>query len=298
MLFDPSLKMGTDVFVYMSQAWASLPSHPDSDDIEVLHDFNVVSITHSKSLDTTAHEFLVIATVDKNDKPRRFILERTVDPAPVESAPPTSVLETIEPASSPLASLKEGSSAERLSSEDLVSIGSTQSTHIITQSCKKLDSVNAADWFLGENYLRLPYYQAQNVNFFEPNDLTLFQFAILANEVHKLYPKYTLFDSQCYFYVALVYAAAHQHFKKRPSDETAIDSHLPDRFGCCNSMKVNKFDPLAISAAIGEYKVAYTRLISEVKFMIIKITIFYYCLILYRLTKVGKDIGTRRCGKR
>ena len=105
--------------------------------------------------------------------------------------------------------------------------------------------------FLEENFIHSPRLCGQNVQYFKPNHLSLFELALLANVVHDLYPTYSLLGRQCYFYANLVYTAAKIHFGVCPCpskniDETQdmvyiIDSHwhLSNKFGRWKGLRKN-----------------------------------------------------------
>lgn len=162
-------------------------------------------------------------------------------------------------------------SFDRLSVTDLVTIISTQALH----SLDKIPIYEATDRWLGGAYASSKEWHGECVGNFKPNDLSLFQLAILAQEAHKLHPNYTLLKRQCYFYANLVYTAAETHFGVRPSrnaDATAqdefiykIDSHLENKDGRIGGYKVNIINQQDVDDLIKSYKAAHTRILSDIK---------------------------------
>lgn len=158
---------------------------------------------------------------------------------------------------------------DRLSVTDLVTLISTQAFH----SLNKIPVYEAADRWLGENHVSSKKWHGECVGYFKPNNLSLFQLAILAQEAHTLHPHYTLLKRQCYFYANLIYSAAETHFGIRPSrnadaarDEYiyTIDSHLQDKDGRFGGFKVNIVNQNDIEELIRSYKAAHTKIMSEI----------------------------------
>ena len=90
-----------------------------------------------------------------------------------------------------------------------ITLSSIQSTDLVMDSLKKSEYKSALDQFtfVGHGSTFDHRYYGQIVQYFKPEKLSLFEFAILAHTVHETNPKYSVLDSQCYFYAALVYAA-------------------------------------------------------------------------------------------
>lgn len=273
-LLDPSRSFDTDSFLLTYTTWASQPS-VETDfkcrQENILNEFDVELIMHNKVPSGTEHEFLIIDTKDQQGVHRIFLLERTLGESRVEPAAPesTNLAEKLmnaatsayalskDPSTSPLRAMEEGSSSQRLSSKDHITLSATQIANIISDSVDKGPHINAKDRFLGGKHLTLPRWGcSQNVQFFRPNRLSLFEFAVLANVVHEMHPDYTYLGTQCYFYAELVYAAAKDHFGVRHSEENLDDAHLRSKFGRYKGAKVNVVTRDEIDKTVVMYKKA------------------------------------------
>ena len=137
----------------------------------------------------------------------------------------------------------------------------------------------------------------QIVRYFKPNDLTLFQLAILANEAHELHPQYSVLGRQCYFFASLIYSAAERHFGHRPSlrpnitpEETEtvyiIDSYLSNKSGRWHGLQVNVVEEEDVTALITNYKVAE---VSELNEVIDENTIFTTRILLLRFYRLQRN---------
>ena len=242
-LFDPNNVMRTDLFLYFFNSWASLPPSDSTAD-DILSQFVVKTIIHSKIPESPEKEFLIIETVDRRGKTSLFILERTVS--------------------------SHGLGLDSITAD------------LTSSPLDKLDDSPATDQILGQNFVRTAKkWHAQIVQYLKPNDLTLFQLVFLACVVHKLYPKCSLPEEQSCFFAGLVYSAVEKQFGVCPlknANETKdlvyiIDSHLSNNFFRWKGIMVHKFDPQQVSEVISMYKEAYPQRIVKVfyLFMIIQI---------------------------
>lgn len=280
-LLSPNLDTGTELFQY---SFSELACNTQSDN-DVLRRLEVRCIMHNKLPDGPQHEFLVIETVDRfeRDKVRLFILERTMSSQDtvIDSVrdPSDRKLHTrIATACSPLSADSNSSSKPEeeqpnrhtgtLTIADKLTVASTQSADIISDALSNAQKYPAKDRFLGGNAIRLKRWHKEIVNYFKPKGLTLFQLAIIADCTHELYPDYSIFSHQCYFYAGVVYGAAEECFGMLPSknaDESQgnlvhiIDSHLSDKYGRWNGVKVTMgpSDLEAVSAVVALYKLRY-----------------------------------------
>ena len=303
-LLDPNSDMRTDYFLCLYMSWAltvCCDPHDSDSGHKILSKFQVVSITHSKVPYPPEHEFILIETLDHSDQTtRHFILERMIttvtsnhlasDRSHAHSAKLLDRLKKIAKAvialisgSSELSILEEGTSTAMSSTNSLslqvvdqTTLASTESMDIVSESLEKSKDtrIQALDRFLGQDNLSKRRFHGKVVQYFKPNDLTLFQFSLIAHNAHDLYPTYSSFGDQCYFYAGLVYAAAKEIGGVHPSINAdvsqdddmvyTIDSHLGKEYGRWNGIKVKDVDPSCVRAVVGKYKESQTRYISEV----------------------------------
>jgi len=147
---------------------------------EVLNRFLVDKIFLNKIPTPSEHEYLLIDTHDTEDnlKSRLFILDCTVArDSSVETEITTKTnTETKETILTP--------EFETLSTTDNISVSTTQASDIVSDE----NNTTACDRLLGESAVYSPEWAGQNVRYFKPNRLTLFELALLANVVHEEYP--------------------------------------------------------------------------------------------------------------
>jgi hypothetical protein len=176
--------------------------------------------------------------------------------------------------SSQLSLMEEGSlqhshsssSSASESMTDKLTVSASQavgaSSEAISESFDK-DKVPANDRFLGESFATSHQWNGRNVQFFKPNNLNLFELALLAHVVHEQYPTYSMLRNHCYFYASLVYDAAEALGGIRPSQNADItgndvvyniDSHLTQRYGRWNGLKVGRMDPKEVSNMVAKFK--------------------------------------------
>lgn len=279
MLLDPNRILTTDVFLYLLTSWASSVSDPHL----VLNRFSVTTISHNKHPESPEHEFLIIETEDQHDHHSRlFILERTMseqasamqrDPDP-ENKPFKAFLGIASTSSddSHLSSVEEGlsSSTGSLSLADKASLRSLQSADQISESLDKGKDYPAKDQFLGEYFTSLKRFHGQYVRYFKPNNLSLFELALLANTIHDTFPRYSILEHQCYFFAGLICASVEHYFGIQPSksfndsENYIIDSHLPNNHGRWKGVKVHTVNPEHVVQAIRNFKKEHTTVISKV----------------------------------
>jgi hypothetical protein len=317
-LLDPNGILKTNNFLLIYSAWASQPPL-GLQPADILNQFKVVCIMHNKIPKSPEHEYLIAETKDLEGVTRLFILERTIgkgevtdSPDPIITTDPVSAklfqrfkefLDALwaalaGPAPSHLSLMEEGSLPPSPSSPspsfasglpdiiDTATLSATQSAECVSDSLDKGDHHPANDRFLGQNFVYDKRFAAQNVQYFLPNRLTLFELALLAHVVHQTHPTYSPLGDQCYLFAALVYQAAKKYFGTSPllnnKDEWVyeIDSHLPRDVKCgrWNGLMVNKVNPKDVSDVVHKYKKSYTQFIGEVilcSFELLSITTFY-----------------------
>ena len=160
------------------------------------------------------------------------------------------------PADSSLALMVEGSwpnsTRPEISTTDHLTVSSTQAAYLVSNFVKKSPQAMARDRFLGSNFVFKKNFHGQNVQFFRPNHLKLYELAFLAHIAHDMHPSYSLLNTQCYFYAALIYATA-ENYGQVLADESADKSqddlvyihglHLSDKYGRWNGVKVTDISP-------------------------------------------------------
>jgi hypothetical protein len=286
LLYNPDGNTTVDQFLFNLKSWAM---HTSDDFDKALSDINVSCIMHSKVPENPEHEFLIIETLDRDKTLKRFILERMTSKTastanfPGEDIRGTKLIPMIKDLVSSICSSDdlsseiealEGGSA-RQSIKDKTFLMSVESAKVVSKSLDNKEETLAIDRFLGETKVFDRRWHGQIVQYFKPNDLTLFQLAAIANMVNILFPNYSKLDNHCYFYAALVYAVARDIGKIRPSvnaDEGGdllynIDSHLFDKFGRWKGLKVASVDPELVAQIVKLYKKSEADLIFSVRFI-------------------------------
>jgi hypothetical protein len=284
LIYDNEGIMGVKQFLFNMMSWAM---NTDDDFDKVLSDIEVVSIMHNKVPEAPEHEFLIVETVDREGTKKHFILERMMSKILTIGNPPTEVyrgtkllplvkdlVNSICSSDDELSNLESGTFGSSV--PDKAFLTSIESVKVISEHLDKKEKLEnvAIDRFLGEAKVFEKRWHGQIVQYFKPNDLTLFQLAIIADVINKLFPTYTSLDKHCYFFAALVYAIAKDVAKIRPSvnaDEGGdmrytIDSHLADRFGRWKGLKVASVDPELVYQIVKVYKKEETKMISSVRF--------------------------------
>ena len=278
LLYDPNSKTNVDQFLLNLKFWAMDPSAEFEESLSFI---NVECIMHNKVLESPEHEYLIIKTVDRENIVKYFILERMMSNLPGANDLPagevlrgTKLLKRMKELANSICSSDESALAalERGSPiSDNTCLTSVESLKVVSDTLTKVENL-AIDRFLGESMVYDKRWHAQNVQYFKPNDLTLFQLAIVADVIHKLFPNYTSLDKHCYFYAGLVYAVAQQIGGIRPlinADETKddvyhIDKHLFDKFGRWNGLKVADVDAGIVTSVVKIYKQYHTLHIASV----------------------------------
>jgi hypothetical protein len=71
------MDLTTDTFFLLYKTWAEKDTNPH----KILSQFEVLCVMHNKLPESPEHEFLIIETIDKQNKRKLFILERTIQTA-------------------------------------------------------------------------------------------------------------------------------------------------------------------------------------------------------------------------
>lgn len=179
----------------------------------------------------------------------------------------TAVTKAMAP--SQLGAMEEGKYS-KISLPDMISVSSTQSTGLVSDSLNKSTNLKALDQIFGEAYLTNPHYFGEVVQYFKLQHLTLYDFALFAHVVHESNPFYSILNTQCYYYVALVYVAA-EHYSwelgsERGNNSNKIcGSHLSDKYGRWNGLKATSIDrdSLEVEAIIRLFKKEHRSAMSE-----------------------------------
>ena len=288
LLLDPNIYHRTNMFLYLIRTWAS-----GSEDPQAITDrFDVVLITHFKKAQPTEHEYLLLKTKDREkDQTVYFVLERNASRQTTEPTVTTSdekwktmsaTLERLASTalgSSQLASMEEGSSATNSPKvSDELTLLSIQTADILLDSIRSEVDSDAIDQFKFLPSGPSLQYHGEEVQYFKPNRLSLFEFTVLADVVHDAYPKYSILNSQCYFYAGLVYRAAEKYSKVALSeiaDTSQMElvsmrgSHLSGKNGRRNGIMVTYINPESsvIYAIMARFKKALQENLAEVFFL-------------------------------
>jgi hypothetical protein len=306
-LFHPRSIMNTDNFLYTYTNWASTPPILSKNykftSKDILHEFSILCLIHVKRPVAPEHEYLVIDTIDKSGNHQFFGLERMGSDEGHDAGPqdipedrsrnPGRKLKDSCSAScmDPLAALEQSShltSADCLQiSTDNITVSSVHSAALLLKSIDKSPGTPAIDRIFGQSYVVSPTRSGQNVQYFQPNGMSLFQFAVLAEVVHNQHPTYSLLGAQCFFYAGLVYTAAKKIFGICPNLSTVgvayvTDSHLPDRYGRYKGVKVTEVNSEDVSAAVTAYRIEYEDEVALVIILYYIIFIHAYFDVLYR----------------
>jgi hypothetical protein len=320
-LLHPDHANQTDIFLYVLTSWASGCKDPKA----ITDRFQVVTLMHIKSRETPQHEFVLLETKDRDnvndDEVQFFILERNVDleSTVTTNQDPALALSQLFEAfkrlaraglGSSLASMEEGTTSMKMMGfGDELSVCTMETANSIMESLRKAHKNMAVDHFkfMGCDRTFPKHYHGQIVQYFRPKSMSLFQFAVLAHVVHEAYPSYSILNSQCYFYAALVYAAAEGCFEvlavesADPSQTGLVSirgSHLSDQYGRWNGVKITNVNPdsAVVHAIIDRFKTELRSSLNEVCFLVIfQITIAYniQCS-LHRLIKHSQRLIKRR----
>ena len=188
--------------------------------------------------------------------------------------------------------MEEGTS--KITITDGLTLVSAQSANFVLDSIDKDGGSVAEDRFRGANHLLRRQFHGENVQFFKPNNLTLFELVVLADTAHTLHPNYSIMGTQCYFYAGLVYTAAMVHGGMKPVDDAdggetvyICGSYLSDKYGRWKGLKVTKVDPGSdsVKELIARFKV---ELRSEMSNVTIIIQYWYHSLLTTHSSQIQK----------
>jgi hypothetical protein len=306
----------TAMFLLALRGWGAQFCNSSDDPALFLSQITVTCVMHNKMPSSPEHEFLVIETLDREGNRSSLILERTVDLQPnnadrhsiTDISPGEGVLgllsniKRILTRGSQQTDLEEGliRQSESLSIVDKASLLSAQSFNALSESLRaKVDSLHdspAIDHFLGEKYVFSLNWHGQNIRHFKPKEtLSLFELAILADVVHKTYPKYTLLKEQCYFYAGIVYSALEREYgisscsSARLNEDRSLvfidNSSLSNKFGRWKGVMVSSCDDEDVSNVVQKFRDERSSEIAKVSFMIFSITSITNYYIIHRSQK-------------
>jgi hypothetical protein len=298
MLLNDSAVTKTDFFFSAFSLWAReyMETAPDPTLDNFLKEIEVTCVMHNKMATSPEHEFLILETKHRETGAvRPLILERTIedqDPkaSTAEKSPGEAynrLLNTIRSmasAPSSIASMEEGhsssSSLSSLSNVDKLTVVSTQVADVLSRSTElsdKFTACDANDQFLGQKFVFDSKWHGENVRHFKPkNRLSLYEVALLANLVHKEFPKYNLLTVQCFFYADLVYRALEHRFGsqsgssenvKENQDDLKVhidNSVLSDKFGRYKGALLSKMAPKVVEDIVEKFTAAYAVEIVQV----------------------------------
>ena len=277
LVFDSCNHKSTGNFLYILNGWAKNSKPPRA----IIDRFRITSITHRKDNENAEHEYLHVEVYNnKTRETQRFTFERFEgrhSQAPITNEEKSdsdrwakmydilkelaATAATAVVARSQLALMEEGTvSSLNLPIADAITVASTQSAHQVLESLRQSGKKVAEDQvrYLGDKYDRRLH--GKTVRQFSPTHMTLFDMAILADVVHEAFPNYYFSESQCYFYSALVLAAAEMHFGGK------CHSHPSDQAGRRAGHKVTYVNPNSevVQLMISHFKEALRLNMDEV----------------------------------
>lgn len=303
-IIDYNLYQQTSHFLFYFIQAASTTQAPES----LLDRLQVVWIWLNKHPDPPEHEYIIIETKDLQDgKTRLFVLDRVQKgpDSPEEPKPATSkkdskrpdtgnyqrledVQKSILPSSSSLSSMEEGTltstafyppvsfPAPQNSLGDTISLSATKVSLAVSESLDKGgDKMGACDRMLGESAItRRRYGIGRNARQIKPNNLTLFELAVLAEAVHDFASDYSYLERNCYWFCNMVVDAIIEIFHVDDSVDPKdgricqykpIDPYQSDISGRWRGWKISQTDPTELSKIVHDFKKAHTAAISEVE---------------------------------
>jgi len=317
-LLNSSAISQTSMFLLALRSWGFEFCQTNPDPTAASHFLSQIEVTcimHNKMPCDPEHEFLVIETLDRLGKVKPLILERTVsgDPNNMDTATTspgdgfinlTKKIKQITRRHFPggqqydLAAAEEGSILPSLSSLSIIdkaTVSLTQSADLMSESLKlqleQLRNSPAIDQFLGENFVFAKRWHGQNIRHMKPEKtLSLYELAILADLVHKEFPKYSILKDQCFFFAALIYSAVEYRFGNSLTssanlmDETQDLVHidgsriLSNKFGRWKGALISSVDDGEVLEIVRKYEEEYDSEISKVTLQIFRLQVTHYIL--------------------
>ena len=280
----------------------------------VLNRFLVLSMTLTKTSTSPQHEFLVMMLMDTHisgSPPYLMFLERTksmkqLNPIdsfldhPENAAVLASIINTLkELPSSLLSSLPPTDSEDESSPPDSPSdplLGSTSSpspsktlrnlidagtlvsvsaVHASIESTGKLKLSAAKDQFTGGKDVEATgSVLGQVVWQIQPQELTLFQVAVLADVVHEYAPLYSLFRRQCYWFAFIICAVIMRICTCSSvgspdihTDDIRVppNNYLPNLAGRWMGILVRGVEEAVLKIVIDKFNARYDEKLNEVR---------------------------------
>ena len=285
-VFDPLITVKSRLLLLLLCQWASMSTDPD----DIISRFKVAKISYMKLPFQPEHEYLLIDVFDETLLiTKQFILDRTgsrgtedepaelveLDPADTSSNDSealkrlkkfVSTIATIFSTKSELQSesMEEGSSqAGDLSAADKVTLSLTETADLLSDSFGISEGFPAIDRFLGQHHVSKERWKGQVIHTVEPDNLTFFNFIILAHVAHELHPTYEYLKEQCYFYAGLVFWAVAAEWDPTGT-RVSINRSGEGRY---KGYKVKLVDREEISKLITNYHSVRPRVVSKVFYL-------------------------------
>ena len=173
---------------------------------------------------------------------------------------------TDEPASESLANTS--STSQKLSWLDATTLASTNVIHASAQSTNKFNYC-ADDRFVEAKNLRFFVPALHNLRQIQPQSLSLFDLAVLADTVHNHDPLYSILKSQCFWFANIICdivereyhcnTICSESFARVSRDDICIppNNYLPDLAGRWMGILVSKVEEavlLVVASDFREYK--------------------------------------------
>lgn len=277
-----------------------LLAYLSDDPQKVINRFMVQTITHCKdSQNMPYHELLLIELMDtkfSGSNPHFVILERTASDKPSSSLDqpdnqpdnpslteimikkfkeaPAAVLASFlkskehlgltpyQPLINELDTSSPNASKSQLGFFDTASLAATRAARASTHSV--CDVYLADDMFRGGKSIEVYARSIHNMRQLKPLGLTFFEFAILADAVHKYKPRYATLENQCYWFSHTICNIVEQEYTcsqivTGPSTahgESAENrnDYLPNYSGRCKGFLVSRTDNAVASDLVDYFK--------------------------------------------
>jgi hypothetical protein len=275
---DPTLCTNPGAFLTLYRHGASKAKSVS----DAMNRFLVRSVTIDKHVDIASqHEYLAVVARDAkgqsdlllfiervpgnsstNDVRARQLgtspsTERLISSPSVEHPTPSndSLLEPLAPVV-----LRKKPSRTILEKASLTVIQGMHST-----SASLMEVTEAEDRILGSSYVkRASYGSGRVVSEINIGYFSLFDLALLADVVHNVSPKYSLFKTHCYWFTKIMCDAVEQ-LSNNVDPDNCFGSHLPALSGTWNGVLVNDVENNALEDVLNEFRKRRRHEMEEVR---------------------------------
>lgn len=269
-----------------------------------LNRLNVIWIGLNKQREPPEHEFLVIETIDSEDKTKRFFfIDRTGLPGPATPQPAEPNSDPGRPPFGSDTASGSGSGSGRLFSNvtltaphstkepppvslayrpprhpigDAFSLVMTKTSQAVSNSVTEL--TDALDRVQGENKIKGEKYGCgQTARQITPKNLKLFELVVLANVVHEFAPVYTFIDRNCFWFCNFMLDAVLELWPNEDKPglqvgahtKVPIDPHNTEISGRYKGWKINETDRRDLSLVLDKFR-------DEHRDVILRVNLFFF----------------------